>query len=215
MSGGQLSSIGYVLSVHVNCSLIKALGKYFSANDLLRKGSLPLRSIQPSGFEDWLRTNATKYDPVLKQSPTGDALRELKVSSSLKCPEQKCIHYIYGFNDPESLEDHKQQQHLNSKKFMEPQPSSASSYPPNQSETGHHIGRRSIPSLEPLSERSQPSTAAQYPSSASKDPLYDWESLANLSRQNTNQIPIDQPLPKAKTGCNNCKYAKPRYMKFS
>jgi hypothetical protein len=199
--------------VYVNCLLIRLLGKYISANDLLGKASLPLRSIQPSGFEDWLRTNARKYDPVLKHSPTGGDLRNSKVLSSHKCPEQKCIHYIYGFYDPESLEDHKQRQHLTSRGTMESLFSSASSYPPHKSVTTHQIGGRFNPRHEPLSERSLPASAAQYPSTASKDPGDGWESLADPSRQNTTQTSIDQPLPKAKTGCNNCKYAKPRHLK--
>jgi hypothetical protein len=199
--------------VDVSCILTVRSGKYFSANDLLGKASLPLRSIQPSGFEDWLHTNATKYDPVLKHSPNGDDLRESKLSSSLKCPEQKCIHYIYGFYDLASLEDHKQRQHLTSKGTMESLFSSASSYPPNESETAHQIGGRFNPSHEPLSERSLPASAAQYPSTASKDPGDGRESLADPSRQNTAQTSIEQPLPKAKTGCNNCKYAKPRHLK--
>jgi len=187
-------------------------GKYISAGDLLGKGSSALRSIQPPGFEDWLRTNATKYDPVLKQSPIGEALRDMKIPSSLKCPEEKCIHYIYGFSNSESLEDHKQRQHYNPKKPIVPQPSSALSYPPNQIETDDHIRARVDPSFEPLLEQSKPSTIDKHPPSAAKDPRAGWESRPDPPSPKMARRPIVKP--QVKTGCNTCKYAKPRHIAF-
>ncbi|TVY80780.1 hypothetical protein LSUE1_G005700 [Lachnellula suecica] len=91
-------------------------GKYSSVNDLLERGSLPLRPIQPAGFDDWLQTNATKYDPVLKFATDS---RQTETAPSLKCSEIRCIHYVYGFNDPEGLRSHRLEEHPHSESYLD------------------------------------------------------------------------------------------------
>ncbi|EPE24508.1 C2H2 and C2HC zinc finger [Glarea lozoyensis ATCC 20868] len=79
---------------------------FSSIPDLLQRASLPLRSIQPNGFDDWLQLNASKYDLVLKTHTNFP-----KATSSLKCLYPTCIHFIYGFATFEHLELHNYRSH--------------------------------------------------------------------------------------------------------
>ncbi|KAH8651873.1 hypothetical protein BGZ60DRAFT_533747 [Tricladium varicosporioides] len=79
---------------------------YPSVQDLLDKGVLPMRSIQPAGFEEWLRSNATKHDPILKNQP-----HRSQSTASFKCPEPDCVHYIYGFGARDHLDLHVKEHH--------------------------------------------------------------------------------------------------------
>lgn len=65
-----------------------------------------MRSIQPPGFEEWLRSNATTHDPILKNQ----SLRS-QSTASLKCPEPDCVHYVYGFEARDSLDLHVKEHH--------------------------------------------------------------------------------------------------------
>jgi hypothetical protein len=81
-------------------------GAFSSIPDLLQRASLPLRSIQPNGFDDWLQLNASKYDPVLKINANVP-----KATSSIKCLYPTCIHFVYGFATFEHLELHNHRSH--------------------------------------------------------------------------------------------------------
>jgi hypothetical protein len=82
--------------------------------------------------------NATTYDPVLKHSAT---TVQPNPPISLKCPEQKCIHYVYGFGSRESLEHHQEQEHASGHGSLTPRALS-----PRSSFLRTHGSLRQLPS---------------------------------------------------------------------
>lgn len=131
-----------------------------------------------------------EYDPILRHIPASSAPGQFRTSFSFKCSELKCIHYIYGFDSLERLEDHKQQQHMSSKGLgssTKPQINS----PPTRVEQ-----RQSF--LSPPQTMSRQTSLAAAPREPFSDPSHSrwegWESPAVLSR-NIHAGNSNTPLP--------------------
>lgn len=69
----------------------------------------------PLGFGDWLRKNFLSFDPAIRAwgqrgdppSHTSDHDRRRSFHHHfLKCADDNCIHYIYGFLHPDELDQH-------------------------------------------------------------------------------------------------------------
>ncbi|TVY25678.1 Transcriptional regulator [Lachnellula hyalina] len=180
---------------------------YPTVNHLFDQGALPLESVQPAGFEEWLRTNAKEYDPILTAKASDGATQHLKYMPSLKCSELECIHYIYGFHGKDDLESHKRQHH---KILKEPTSSlqAQTSLSQNTSEPLPGTGQQQSSSPLPnhVLQRNQPTTATNDPFSAGSRPRWEFsEGSAVLSRDinprgipNTVQItttPYSAPAP--------------------
>jgi hypothetical protein len=86
-------------------------GAFHSVKDLIDRTSLPLRTVQPPGFDEWVHLNSTKYDPILSRSIPGPTIRQVDNTDSFKCHDRTCYHYVYGFNDQKELEHHHVTQH--------------------------------------------------------------------------------------------------------
>ncbi|TVY35736.1 Transcriptional regulator [Lachnellula subtilissima] len=178
----ELAMLNHKHKILTSCQ--ERSGDYPSVNHLFDKGALPLESVQPPGFEEWLRTNAKEYDPILTAKASDGVTQHLKYMPSLKCSELGCIHYIYGFHGKDDLESHKRQHHKIPKETASPS-QAQSSLSLNILEPLPSTGQQQSSSPLPnhVLQRHQPTTATNDPFSAGSRPRWESsESSAVLSR---------------------------------
>lgn len=61
----------------------------------------------PAGYEAWLDRNLSQYDPIVRAWRLRDSLPlRYRNSSSHKCSDDRCLHYIYGFPNQEERDQH-------------------------------------------------------------------------------------------------------------
>lgn len=61
----------------------------------------------PAGFLSWLDKNISSHDPVFRSWAMRDSLPPAARSlASFRCPDDRCIHYIYGFYNQEDRDGH-------------------------------------------------------------------------------------------------------------
>ncbi|KAK1688193.1 zinc finger protein [Colletotrichum godetiae] len=61
----------------------------------------------PTGYAAWLDRNLEGHDPVVRGWKTRESLSpSSRSTSSFKCWDERCIHYIYGFHNKDERDNH-------------------------------------------------------------------------------------------------------------
>ncbi|OLN95898.1 Metallothionein expression activator 2 [Colletotrichum chlorophyti] len=97
------------LQYHCECIEIACLEQGHDLSDPVVADTLKrsLHNEAPAGYAAWLDRNLVIYDPVVRGWKMRESLPPLSRStSSYKCWDERCIHYIYGFYNKDDRDAH-------------------------------------------------------------------------------------------------------------